>query len=92
MVRGLGLVFVLLDGFLAAGLVGSKARAGLEDNVRAGLEDEAWAGFKSRHGKKYRSWEEETFRRQIWEEERQFIAEHNQRAEVRNKRLRPLGH
>ena len=44
--------------------------------------DEQWAGFKTRYGKNYRSWEEETYRRKIWEEELQFIAEHNYEEQV----------
>ena len=46
--------------------------------------DEQWAGFKTRYGKNYRSWEEETHRRKIWEEELQFIAEHNYEEQVTN--------
>ena len=55
----------------------------LVDCYKADLSvDEQWAGFKTRYGKNYRSWEEETYRREVWEEELEFIAEHNYEEQV----------
>jgi len=45
-------------------------------------KDAAWKAFKTLHGKKYRSLEEESYRRNIWEEEIQFVGEHNAEAEL----------
>jgi len=65
------LLFLLCVDCLEAGLSGDQQWAGFK------TEDQQWAGFKTMYGKKYKSWEEETYRRKIWEEELQFIAEHN---------------
>ena len=83
------LLFLLCVDCFEAGLSGDQQSAGFktEDQQWAGFktEDQQWAGFKTMYGKKYKSWEEETYRRKIWEEELQFIAEHNYEKQVTNK-------
>jgi len=51
-------------------------------SVQILAEDSSWTGYKTRYGKHYKSLEEEQYRKSVWLDELQFIAEHNSEAEV----------